>query len=132
MNRISIEGLDIQAMVGVLASEQAGTQRLVLDVHCDVDFEGAASSGALDQSLDYATVADQVKTLAWYGQWQLLESLATAICRLALSPPSLAERRAQVSRVEVVIRKPTILPDTTPVVRMAREEAWCDLETRVG
>lgn len=132
MDRISIEGLEVSAMVGVLASEQARTQRLVFDVHCDVDFEGAATSGVLSQTMDYATLAEQVKTLAWYGQWQLLESLALGICRLALAPPSLAESRAQVNAVEVVIRKPEILADTTPVIRMRREESWCDLQTRMS
>jgi dihydroneopterin aldolase len=106
---IELTDLRIACIVGVLESEQAATQPLLVDVRMYVSLESAGEAGDLTASIDYGAVADHVRMLASHGRFRLIESLAVAIVRLLLAPPVAGEQRAAVEAVEVRIRKPEIL-----------------------
>lgn len=127
---IELNDVEIETIIGVLDAEQRRPQRLVLDLKVGVDLD-EASRGDLGKSIDYASLHQQFLTLAQYGQWRLLESLAVGMARLVLAPPGPAERRAQVEVVEVRLRKPDVLPGAVPSVSLRRNVAWCDLGTRM-
>lgn len=128
MDRIVLDDLCFDAIVGVLPSEQACAQPLVLKLELWLDLDGAGASGDLEKSVDYAAVARQVRFVAQQGRWRLIESLGTAICRLLLAPPAHQEGRAQVERAAVSIAKPTILGGlAVPSVGFRRTRDWCRL-----
>ena len=84
---IALRDLSVDCIVGIREREQRNLQPLVLDVRMEIaapSLEAAASTGALDQSLNYSAVAKQLAFVCQHGQWGLLESLSTAICRLLL------------------------------------------------
>lgn len=130
MDWIELDGFRVDCVVGVLPDERRRTQPVDVQVRLGLDLDAAGDAEDLTRSVDYAEVRDQVRTLAWHGQWRLLETLALAICRLLLAPPT--GGRASVERVEVSLRKPTILEDATPGVRVSRDADWCDLRTRMA
>ena len=102
-NCIALRDLSVDCIVGIREREQRNLQPLVLDVRMEIaapSLEAAASTGALDQSLNYSAVAKQLAFVCQHGQWGLLESLSTAICRLLLLEPAPGEGRAAVEAVE--------------------------------
>jgi dihydroneopterin aldolase len=128
MDWITLTDLRFDAIVGILASEQARAQPLELEVKMALDLDGAGSTGDLSKSVNYAAVANQVRFMAQQGRWRLIESLGTGICRLLLAPPAPQEARAAIERVELRIRKPTILDGlAVPGVTMRRTADWCKI-----
>ncbi|MCB9681799.1 MAG: dihydroneopterin aldolase [Alphaproteobacteria bacterium] len=129
-DRVELEGITVDCIVGITEPEQRTLQPVVVDVSMTVDLEGAFD-GDLAQTVDYADVADVVRFLAQHGQWRLIESLAAAIARLVLAPPPPAARRPPVDEVTVRVRKPAILDRAVPGVAITRGSDWCDLRTRM-
>ncbi|MEZ4319241.1 MAG: dihydroneopterin aldolase [Myxococcota bacterium] len=128
MDWIVLQDLRFDAVVGVLAREQAAAQPLDVEVKLGVDLDESGGTGDLSKSVDYASIAHQVRFIAQQGRWRLIESLGTAVCRALLAPPGEQEERAQVERVEVRIRKPTILDGlAVPGVTLRRTKEWCKL-----
>ena len=125
---IALRDLSVDCIVGIREREQRNLQPLVLDVRMEIaapSLEAAASTGALDQSLNYSAVAKQLAFVCQHGQWGLLESLSTAICRLLLLEPAPGEGRAAVEAVELVVRKPKALDGlAVPEVTLRRGREW--------
>jgi len=118
---IELTDLAVDCIVGVLEREQRATQRVTIDVRLFAALENAGESGDLAASTDYGAVASQVRLLAEHGRFRLIESLGVAIARLVLAPPTPGEGRAQVSAVELRIRKPEVLaPVTVPGIHLFR------------
>lgn len=127
---IHIEQLKVDAIVGILESEQRVPQPLVFDIDLRLDLSGAAD-GTLSRSVDYAAVAGIVTFLSEQGRFRLLESLGTAVAHAILAPPPPAADAALVEEVHVRIRKPAVLPNCVPGIRLERDAESCDLQTRM-
>lgn len=101
---IRIEELTVHCVIGIIESERLRDQRILIDAELDTDFAAAAASDSIDDTINYATVAEQLTQLAVEGRFYLVEvyvSHATAM---------LLERYPQLSRARVTVRKPDILP----------------------
>lgn len=131
MNRDAITLTDCQlnAVIGILDFEQAKRQPLDVELDMILDLEPAADDEEVGSTVNYAMVTTQLEFLASAGRWWLLESLAKTICRFVLIPPAPGEPRADVSEVEVRLRKPTILDGrAVPGIRMHRNTSWCRIQ----
>jgi dihydroneopterin aldolase len=118
---IELSDLAVDCIVGVLEREQRAPQRITLDVRMFAPLEVAGESGDLAASSDYAAIASQIRLIAEHGRFRLIESLAVAIARLVLAPPTAGEGRAQIASVELRIRKPEVLaPHAVPGVHLFR------------
>ncbi|HUV11498.1 MAG TPA: dihydroneopterin aldolase [Acidimicrobiia bacterium] len=98
MDRVLITGLRESGIHGVLPEERTRPQPFEVDVELSVDVAVAGASDALDDTVDYALVADAVSRVVREESYQLLERLATRIaeeCR--------ADER--VAAVTVTVRK---------------------------
>lgn len=98
MDRVLITGLRESGIHGVLPEERTRPQPFEVDVELSVDVAVAGASDALDDTVDYALVADAVSRVVREESYQLLERLATRIaeeCR--------ADER--VAAVAVTVRK---------------------------
>lgn len=107
--RVLVQGLAVEAEIGLLSEEQGRTQPLRIDVEVEVD---ASEIAALDDSVDYGAVAADVRALAEDGPWRLVEDLAQRIAVRVLARPRAAA-------VTVRVLKTTLLPDA--------EAAGCEL-----
>ena len=133
MTWVELESLSFECIVGILASEQVRTQPVVVDLSMKVDWLKTAQTGALDGSVNYAAVAEQVQFIAQHGRWRLLESICTASARLLLLAPAAGEGRAPIHGVRMRIRKPTILDNATPAVRIEADSSLTPgLDSRDG
>ena len=98
MDRVLITGLRVSGVHGVLPEEREREQPFEVDVELFVDVAAAGASDALDDTVDYAVVAEAVNRVVRDESYQLLERLATRIgevCR--------ADER--VTAVAVTVRK---------------------------
>ena len=74
--QIFIEGLEVEAIIGVLPHERTTPQPLLIDVTLTTDITTAAQSTHLADTIDYADVCEQIKTLCQREEALLLETLA--------------------------------------------------------
>ncbi|WP_028874631.1 dihydroneopterin aldolase [Tepidiphilus margaritifer] len=74
MDSIFIEGLRVEARVGVYAREQAAPQTLMIDVQLGLSPE-AGRSDELATTIDYARVIDRIKESVGERHFHLLERL---------------------------------------------------------
>lgn len=102
MNRsgeIFIQGLSIDALIGVCDSERTQRQPLVFDVVLGCELETAGASDRLADSIDYAEVTAVIREFVESRADLLLERLAFELCNLLLA-------RFGPSRVELRVSKP--------------------------
>ncbi len=98
MGMIVIAGLRELGVHGVLPEEQTRPQPFEVDIELTVDLEAAGDSDALEDTVDYAAVAEAVSRVVSSERYQLLERLATRIAEVC----SVDER---VTAVAVTVRK---------------------------
>jgi dihydroneopterin aldolase len=128
---ITLDGIDLEVIVGILDFERVEPQPLRMDLALHLDLESCGQTGDLALGIDYASVLDQVRMVAEEGRWWLIESMGIAICALLLAAPTAGEARGQIQRVDLAIRKPTILDGVAvPGVKMSRTVADVSVEAR--
>lgn len=114
-DRLGIEGLRVFAHHGVSHIEQERGQWFVVDVEAQLDLTEAGSSDALDATVDYGTLAREVRHIVAGERFLLLEALAHRIAEAVLARP-----RVRVTRVKVA--KPM------PPMDVDLESVWVQIE----
>ncbi|MDD3353001.1 dihydroneopterin aldolase [Zoogloea sp.] len=117
---IRLEGLCLDASIGIYPQELAARQPLEIDLQLTIDGTLAARSDDIRHTVDYDQVVDCLEALLASRHFQLLEYLSQAMLdTLADSFP--------VKRAEVTVAKPLAVPKArrVSVTRMAewRREA---------
>lgn len=87
MDRISINGLVVEARIGVTPEERAHPQALVVDVEVATDLARAGRSDDLADTIDYDQLTTKVAALVRQSECHLLESVATQIAGLVSALP---------------------------------------------
>lgn len=118
---VRVEGLNVDCVVGLYPHERNASQPLHVDMALYLDVRGAANEENVRLTVDYAATAAQVVFLLRACRFRLLETAAETIARYVLMPPAQDEGRAQVQRVEVILRKPGALRGfATPSLSISR------------
>lgn len=118
---VELDGLRMQAVLGVEDWEQRLPQPVELRLRLGLDLDPCAVSGDLGESVDYAGVLSWVETVVQQGRWRLIEALGRSLAAVALLPPAACEERSAIEEIEVRIRKPEVLaPRGVPGVRLLR------------
>ena len=110
-DQIQIRGLRVFGRHGVLDEEKRHGQPFVVDLTLERDLSQPSGSDALGDTVDYATLAQQVADAVRTTRFNLIEALAGHIAELALGDPS-------VDAVEVRVAKPEA-PMQVDVVEVA-------------
>jgi dihydroneopterin aldolase len=117
MDRIFITALTAEAVIGIYDWERGVKQRLEIDLEMDVDLRAAARSDAIDDTLNYKSVAKRVLAFVESSRYQLVEALAGEIARIVLE-------EFKVARVKVTVHKPGAIRhsrDVGVVIERARD-----------
>ncbi len=117
MDWICIEGLRLQAVIGVYRWERALRQPLRLELELAFDIGAAAASDDIADALDYGEVAAAVSEFAQQSRFQLVEALAEAIAELVL-------QRFAVAGVKVRLAKPVSVGAAGNFNAIVRIERW--------
>jgi dihydroneopterin aldolase len=107
---VRIEGLEIEAEIGVHPHERGIRQRLVIDIALETDIAQAAASDLLALSVDYDRAAELARAIVREKHHALIETVAERIAEQLLQ-----ELAARVSRVFVRVAKPGAVPDARTV-----------------
>jgi dihydroneopterin aldolase len=107
-DRIYIEGLKINAKIGVYEWEKKVEQILFVDLQLAIDLAAAGQSDDLADTLDYAAIAERVQSLAVTKHYQLIEHYAEMLAATMFDMP-------QVAQVIVTIHKPAAIPTALKV-----------------
>ena len=75
-DRVFIEQLEFEAIIGIYDSERHRKQPLTLSLEMAVDASKAALSQDLNDTLDYSAIAQRVEDFIVEKRFQLLETLA--------------------------------------------------------
>ncbi|MBM4219694.1 MAG: dihydroneopterin aldolase [Gammaproteobacteria bacterium] len=99
MDRIFITALTAEAVIGIYDWERQVRQRVEIDLEMWLDLRGAAASDAIEDTLNYKSVAKRVLAFVEASSFRLVEALAGEIARIVLE-------EARVARVKVTVHKP--------------------------
>lgn len=102
-DRIFIEGLKINARIGIHAWEQIQTQPLIFDLELFSGLETAGQSDQINDTVDYKQLSDDVIEWVESSQVQLIETLAEQVCALIF------ERYAKIQAINLKLNKPHAL-----------------------
>lgn len=105
---VFVQGLQLEASIGVFDWEKTIRQRLTVDLELYTDFSAAAQSDALADAVDYAAVCECIQSVIQQDHYQLLERLADAIVRTLFD-------QFNVAHIVLRIHKPGAIPGTDSV-----------------
>ena len=100
---LSIEGIRFRCIIGVTERERESAQEIVVDLGVRVDFEKAAASDSIHETVDYRAVTRRVIEAGERSSFRLIETLATHLARVIL------DDFARVQEVRVEVEKPNAL-----------------------
>jgi 7,8-dihydroneopterin aldolase/epimerase/oxygenase len=95
---IFIRELKVETCLGIYHWEQRIKQTLIFDLEFSTDIQKAATSDQIDDTLDYAKIADFITHFAENRKFQLLERLAHESADLLLQHFSITDLRLKVSK----------------------------------
>ena len=109
---VFIEQLTVNAILGILPEERITPQPVVVDLQLQVDSRAAAQSTRIEDTLDYADLANKVQTLIIDGKYLLIETQSTTsqTCVWCTELPG----------VTVEVRKPKALANAVVGLRIYR------------
>lgn len=115
MDKVFIEELRVDTVIGVYDFEKLKTQPLFFDVEMVTDIRAAAASDSVELAVDYAKVSDLISDFCEKHQFDLLEALVSRLADeiLAAYP---------ISAIRIKVRKPEAVPMAKSVgVQIYRE-----------
>lgn len=99
MDRIFLTALAAETIIGIHEWERAVRQRVEIDLEMWVDLAAAAKSDAIEDTLNYKSVAKRVLAFVQESRFRLVEALAAEVAQVVLEDP-------RVERVRVTVHKP--------------------------
>lgn len=99
---VLIEGLAVEAVIGVFDWERQIKQRLVMDIELYTDINKAAKTDDLQYTLDYKAISDAVIKHTEASSYQLIESLAEALAAMILKDFSVTKLSLKISKPDAV------------------------------
>lgn len=85
MDLIYLHDLKVDTVIGIWDWERRTTQRITIDLDIAVDIGRAASTDAIQDTLDYKSVAKRVTGFVAESRFQLVETLTEKIAQLLLT-----------------------------------------------
>ncbi|AMB83904.1 dihydroneopterin aldolase [Pseudomonas agarici] len=85
MDRVFIEGLEVDTVIGAYDWERGIKQCLRLDCSFAWDNRPAAAGDDLTLALDYASVSARIQAFAAQSQFQLVETFAERLAQVLMS-----------------------------------------------
>lgn len=85
MDKVFIQGLNIQTTIGFFAWEKQIKQTLVIDLELAWDIKPAAQNDELAKTLDYASISVDVEQFANNNPVDLLETLAERLAKFLMA-----------------------------------------------
>ncbi|KAA0011699.1 dihydroneopterin aldolase [Billgrantia pellis] len=114
MDRVLIESLEVETVIGVYDWERTIRQRLTLDLELATDIRPAAADDDLALTLDYAAISQRIAHFADEHAFSLVETFAERLAQALLA-------EFPIPWLRLTLRKPGAVPAAAAVgVRIER------------
>lgn len=100
--KISIKGIEIQAVIGTLNHERNSHQSILIDIEFEYNTEKASETDKLEYAVDYSKIVQDIIRTAKESRCFLLETLAERTAALLKSDPMILSGK-------VIVKKPCAL-----------------------
>ena len=102
-DRIVVTGLVVETRIGVTDKERSHPQDVVIDIEIATDLSKAASSDALEDTIDYDSLVGEVAALVRGEECNLLEHLASKISDQVSAKPGVTGVTVRVGKQHVPV-----------------------------
>ena len=85
MDRVFIEDLKVQTVIGIFDWEREIKQTISIDLEMEFDIRKAAASDSIDDTLDYKSVSKRLIQFIEKSEFQLVEALAERCAAIVLT-----------------------------------------------
>ncbi len=97
-DRVFIEGLQVEALIGIYDWERRVRQPLLFDLEMTFDNRVPAASDAIADTLDYKAVSKRIVALAEASSHGLVETLAEQVAAMVLAEFAVGALRLKLSK----------------------------------
>ncbi|MBT8040511.1 MAG: dihydroneopterin aldolase [Xanthomonadales bacterium] len=98
MDRVFIENLTVETVIGIFDWEREIRQTVALDLEMAFDIRKAAASDRIEDTLDYKSVAKRLIRFVEQSEFQLVETLAERCAGIVLAEFPVAWLRLRLSK----------------------------------
>ncbi|MCX2975588.1 dihydroneopterin aldolase [Halieaceae bacterium IMCC8485] len=98
MDTVYIEGLKIDAVIGVYDWERSILQTLVLDLELASDNRAAAATDGIADAVDYDAISKRILAYVQASEFELIETLAERVADIVLSEFNIPWLRLKLSK----------------------------------
>ncbi len=98
MDRITIRDISLYAYHGVLPEEKERGQEFRITVELALDLKGISKNDRLENTVDYSTVLEEIKSMVQKESYNLLETLAERMASRLLNTGPILEAKVTVSK----------------------------------
>lgn len=84
MDKIFLNGLSVECIVGIWEWERQVKQTVVLDIEMATDIRKAAASDHIDDTIDYKKVSKRLLSFVGESQFQLVETLTERVAEIII------------------------------------------------
>ncbi|OUU80417.1 MAG: dihydroneopterin aldolase [Gammaproteobacteria bacterium TMED78] len=102
MDKVFIEDLEVEAIIGIWDREKKTKQKIRLDIEMSIDAKSASIKDTIDFTLNYQEVAERVSSFTAESRFNLVETLAEKICKLIIEEFLVKWVKVKVSKIKVV------------------------------
>lgn len=102
MDKIYLNDLKIDTIIGIYDWERQTRQTLGFDLEMDWDIKPAAQTDDISKTLDYGAIAERVVAFVEASEYLLIETLAEEVCAMLL-------KEFPIPRLKLALSKPVAL-----------------------
>lgn len=102
MDKVFIEALEIECVIGIYDWERKIRQPVVLDIEMDFDNRKPAASDDIADTLDYKAVSKRLIQFVSESEFGLVERLAEHCCAIVLDEFGVSRVRLKLSKIGAV------------------------------
>lgn len=102
MDKIFLNDLKIDTIIGIYDWERQTRQTLGFDLEMDWDIKPAAQTDDISKTLDYGAIAQRVVAFVQASEYLLIETLAEDLCAMLLD-------EFPIPRIKLTLSKPVAL-----------------------
>lgn len=102
MDKVLIEGLEAEAIIGVFDWEREVKQKVVLDLQMKWDNKKAALTDSLEYALDYNAISLKLVDFIENSSFQLIEALAENVADILITDFNVPELELKLSKPAAV------------------------------
>lgn len=101
-DKVLINDLTVDAILGILPEERVQAQRVVINLTIFTDTQPAAKSQNIADTVNYAELSSQAAQLTVEGEYLLIESLVEDLAALTLDHPTAKAVTVRVEKPQAV------------------------------